>query len=68
MFDKQQIKNVLRESPGLTGKQIAKALGFSDKSALNKYLYANSEGLRQEGWKWYLAEKVCNFENQKRKA
>lgn len=26
MFDKQQIKNVLRESPGLTGKQIAKAL------------------------------------------
>lgn len=56
MFDKQQIKNVLRESPGLTGKQIAKALGVSDKSALNKYLYANPEGLRQEGWKWYLAD------------
>src|SRR5690606_25385705 len=62
MFDKQQIKNVLRESPGLTGKQIAKALGVSDKSALNKYLYANSEGLRQEGWKWYLADEDYIFE------
>ncbi len=31
MFDKQQIKNVLRESPGLTGKQIAKALGVSPR-------------------------------------
>ena len=54
MFDKGKIKNVLRESPGLTGKQIAKALEVDDKSALNKFLYANPEGLRQEGWKWYL--------------
>lgn len=56
MFDREQIKNVLRESPGLTGKQIAKALGVDDKSAFNKFLYANSEGLSQKEWKWYLAD------------
>lgn len=57
MFDKEKIKEVLRDSPGLTGKQIAKTLGVRDKSALNKFLYANSEGLKQDDdWKWYLAD------------
>jgi hypothetical protein len=56
MFDKEKIRGVLRESPGLTGKQIAKVLESSDKTALNKFLYANPEGLRQVDWKWYLAD------------
>src|SRR5690554_2664959 len=56
MFSKEKIQKVLREYPGLTGKQIAKELGVDDKSSFNKFLYANSEGLRQEGWKWYLAD------------
>lgn len=57
MFDKEMIKEVLRDSPGLTGKQIAKTLGVADKSAFNKFLYANSEGLRQDDdWKWFLAD------------
>lgn len=57
MFDKEKIREVLRDSPGLTGKQISKALGVGNKSALNKFLYSNPEGLRQdEQWKWYLAD------------
>ncbi|HHC6614285.1 TPA: ATP-binding protein [Vibrio parahaemolyticus] len=66
MFDKKKIENILRESPGLTGKQIAKALGVSDKSALNKFIYANSDGLRQDGWKWFLADDkyVLDLESQ----
>lgn len=55
MFDKEKIKSILRETPGLTGKQIAKALGVDDKSALNKFLYANSDGLKQDDWKWYVS-------------
>jgi hypothetical protein len=57
MFDTEKIKKVLHDTPGLTGKQVAKVLGVSDKSAFNKFLYANSEGLRQDDdWKWYLAD------------
>lgn len=57
MFDKTKIRKILQDSPGLTGKQLAKALGVSDKSAFNKFLYANTEGLRQDsGWKWYVAD------------
>lgn len=56
ILDKENIKNILRKSPGLTGKQIARKLGGIDKSMLNKFLYANSDGLRQEDWKWYLVD------------
>lgn len=56
MFDKEKIKKILYEFPGLTGKQIAKELGVANKSELNKFLYANSDGLQQENWKWYLAD------------
>lgn len=56
MYDKEKIKDILRESPGLTGKQIAKKLGGVDKSALNKFLYANSDGLKQDDWKWFIAD------------
>lgn len=56
MFNKEEIKSILRKSPGLTGKQIARELGRADKSDLNKFLYANSEGLRQVNWKWYVVD------------
>lgn len=50
---KEQIIKILRETPGLTGKEIAKKLGV-DKSDLNSFLYKHSDGLVQEEWKWYL--------------
>ena len=53
---KERVIEVLREHPGLTGKQIAKELGNIDKSELNSYLYKNSEGLVQKDWKWYLSD------------
>ncbi|HAI2472285.1 hypothetical protein R9J58_06770 [Escherichia coli] len=53
LFDTEKIKELLRESPGLTGKQIAKTLGYSDKSALNSFLYSHAEGLKRVEWKWY---------------
>ncbi|WP_296250834.1 hypothetical protein [uncultured Enterobacter sp.] len=53
LFDIQKIKELLREFPGLTGKQIAKKLGYADKSALNSFLYNQVEGLKQVEWKWY---------------
>lgn len=45
MFDKEKIKSILRKSPGLTGKQFARELGFIDKSDLNKFLYTNPGGV-----------------------
>jgi hypothetical protein len=54
LFDTEKIKELLRESPGLTGKQIAKTLGYSDKSALNSFLYSHAEGLKRVEWKWYV--------------
>tara|TARA_R110000823_G_scaffold55161_4_gene134854 strand:- start:4606 stop:5712 length:1107 start_codon:yes stop_codon:yes gene_type:complete len=57
MFDKKKIKKILHDSPGLTGKQVARALGVTDKSAFNKFLYANSEGFKQDAdWKWYVVD------------
>ena len=47
LFDIEKIKELLREFPGLTGKQIAKKLEYADKSALNSFLYSNLEGLKQ---------------------
>lgn len=54
LFDTEKIKELLRESPGLTGKQIAKTLGYADKSALNSFLYSHAEGLKRVEWKWYV--------------
>lgn len=54
LFDTEKIKELLWESPGLTGKQIAKALGYADKSALNSFLYSLAEGLKRVEWKWYV--------------
>ncbi|HFT6597996.1 TPA: hypothetical protein ACGRM4_001558 [Klebsiella oxytoca] len=54
LFDIEKIKELLREFPGLTGKQIAKKLGYTDKSALNSFLYSHVEGLKQAEWKWYV--------------
>ncbi len=62
MLDKEKIKNILRKSPGLTGRQISKILGVEDKSALNKILYANSDGLIQKGWKWYVPDECHIFD------
>ncbi|HBQ5890760.1 TPA: hypothetical protein L7606_002836 [Klebsiella variicola subsp. variicola] len=56
LFDIEKIKELLREFPGLTGKQIAKKLGYPDKSALNSFLYSNLEGLKQVEWKWYVED------------
>ena len=53
-FDSKKIKEIIRKSPGLTGRQIAKKLGGIDKSALNSFLYHNSNGLKQIEHKWYL--------------
>lgn len=51
---KEKVKAILRETPGLTGKQIANKLGDIDKSDLNSFLYKNTDGLVQKDWKWYL--------------
>ncbi|PLP26793.1 hypothetical protein CWM92_17645, partial [Klebsiella michiganensis] len=56
LFDIEKIKELLREFPGLTGKQIAKKLEYADKSALNSFLYSNLEGLKQVEWKWYVED------------
>ncbi|EMT5581256.1 hypothetical protein [Enterobacter hormaechei] len=56
LFDTEKIKELLREFPGLTGKQIAKKLGYADKSALNSFLYSHSQGLKRVEWKWYVEE------------
>lgn len=55
-FDIEKIKELLRAFPGLTGKQIAKKLGYVDKSALNSFLYSQVEGLKQVEWKWYVED------------
>lgn len=53
----RDIKAVLKESPGLKGREIAKELGKQRKE-VNSYLSKNSEGLYQDedDYKWYLAE------------
>ncbi|MEY0015480.1 hypothetical protein AB7W42_00055 [Providencia rettgeri] len=56
LFDIEKIKELLRESPGLTGKQISKKLGYADKSALNSFLYSSTVGLKQIEWKWYVED------------
>jgi hypothetical protein len=47
------IKNVLRENPGLKGGEIAKKID-KVKKEVNSYLSKNHEGLYQKDWKWYI--------------
>lgn len=49
------IKNVLRENPGLKGGEIAKKID-KVKKEVNSYLSKNHEGLYQEDWKWYIKQ------------
>ncbi len=56
LFDIEKIKELLREFPGLTGKQIAKKLGYPDKSALNSFFIQQSRGPQQVEWKWYVED------------
>lgn len=52
-----EIKSVLKDTPGLKGREIAKKLGKQRKE-INSYLSRNSEGLYQDenDYKWYLAD------------
>jgi hypothetical protein len=54
---KDRIMTILRETPGLTGKQITQKLGDVDKTTVNSFLYHNSEGFFQDkgSFKWYPA-------------
>lgn len=65
---KDRIINILRETSGLTGKQIAKKLGDIDKSAVNSFLYKNPDGFFQDknSFKWFLAtsEYILEFKPQ----
>ena len=63
---KERIVEILREFPGLTGKQIANKLGDISKSELNSFLYKNPDGLVQIDWKWYIDndEYVLTLSNQ----
>jgi hypothetical protein len=49
------IKTILKETPGLTGREIAKKLK-KEKREMNSYLSKNHDGLYQAGYKWYLEE------------
>lgn len=61
----EKIKTILKESPGLKGREIAKKLGKQRKT-INSYLSRNNEGLYQdeENYKWYLADscEILRFE------
>ena len=60
---KDRITKILREMPGLTGKQISKKLGDVTKSEVNSFLYNNPEGfIQDDNWKWYLDEDVYSLE------
>ncbi|MCU4676200.1 ATP-binding protein [Catenovulum sp. 2E275] len=48
-----EIKKVLKETPGLKGREIANKLK-KDKKEVNSYLLRHNEGLYQEDYKWYL--------------
>lgn len=48
-----EIKNVLKEHPGLTGREIGRKID-KKKSEVNSFLSKSSEGLFQEDWKWYI--------------
>ena len=47
------IKKVLKETPGLTGREIARKLK-KEKKEVNSYLSRNSKGLYQQEYKWFL--------------
>ncbi|MCK8123915.1 hypothetical protein MTF66_02815 [Pseudoalteromonas sp. 2CM39R] len=50
-----EIKKVLKETPGLKGREIAKKLN-KDRKEVNSYLNRHNEGLYQDqnDYKWYL--------------
>ncbi|MDO6839494.1 ATP-binding protein [Paraglaciecola chathamensis] len=48
-----EIKAILRNFPGLTGREIAKKIK-KDKKDVNSYLSKNNDGLYKDDWKWYL--------------
>ncbi len=50
------IKSILRESPGLKGREISKKLN-RDRKEVNSYLSKNHDGLYQNDWKWYLIKR-----------
>ena len=49
------IKAVLKVSPGLKGREIAKKLK-KDRKVVNSFLAKNSEGLYQSDYKWFVEE------------
>jgi len=51
----EKIKEVLTETPGLTGREIARKIGGAKKE-VNSYLASHNEGLVKRGWKWFIAE------------
>ena len=53
-FDSEKIKEIIREFPGLTSRQIAKKLGDVEKTDLNRFLYRDCDGVKQIDYKWYL--------------
>lgn len=44
-FDSEKIKEIIREFPGLTSRQIAKKLGDVEKTDLNRFLYRDCDGV-----------------------
>lgn len=50
---KEKIERILREAPGLKGREIAKAIG-EDRHAVNSFLHKNRESFTQdENYCWY---------------
>jgi hypothetical protein len=49
------IKILLKETPGLTGREIARKLG-QERKQVNSYLNKNNEGLYKEDYKWFIED------------
>lgn len=49
------IKNILHNTPGLKGREIARKLN-KDRKEVNSFLAKNSEGLYQSDYKWFIEE------------
>lgn len=53
---KEAITEILKSSPGLKGKQIAKMLGY-EKKEVNSFLYSNTDLFtRNDDYHWFLAQ------------
>ena len=52
----KDITEILKRTPGLKGREIAKQLDLNKKT-VNSFLSKNHEGLYQDKeWKWYLTD------------